>query len=61
MKTWQYYKDITFTFIKIFDIKLASWINETGNFLQLANDLYFAKFCRQINVAFAPGHMKNFR
>ena len=32
MKTWQYYKDITFNLIKIFDIKLATWRYKTGKF-----------------------------
>ena len=60
MKTQQYYKDITFTFIKIFDIKLASWINETGNFCSWQNNLYFANLIFLDKVNWNNLHLHTF-
>ena len=49
MKTQQYYKDITFTFIKIFDIKLATLKHGTGKFCSWQ---MICKFCRHIKCPY---------
>ena len=49
MKTQQYYKNITFTFIKIFDIKLATLKHGTGKFCSWQ---MICKFCRHIKCPY---------